>query len=151
MTFRVRRMTASGDMTFGHNGNDFLADIPEAVGQVAFTRVKMWEGQWFLNLNDGTPFFQEILGKGTQNFNQPTEQSFINSRDAAIQSRLTGTPFLTGLPGYNSNYDSATRAWQVNTTLSTAFGQIAVTIPIPNPSGPFTAGQDPAGGGAPLG
>lgn len=60
---RVRRTTADGDICFGHNANDYLVNTPEAVAQNVRTRLALWQGQWFINTDEGTPYLQQILGK----------------------------------------------------------------------------------------
>lgn len=142
MTFRVRRM-ANGDMTFGHGENDFLIDSPAAVAQLIQTRLLLWEGEWYLDLSEGTPYMQTILGN-----------SVSNARDAAIQDRILQTPFVAGLSNYSSSVDPTSRALTVSAVVTTAFG----TIPGPSSAngmlGParFTVAVTPLGpGGGGLG
>ncbi|SUP81231.1 Uncharacterised protein [Yersinia pseudotuberculosis] len=60
---RYRREDESGDYTFGQGDNTFLIDSPEAVAQAVKTRFELWRGQWFLDLTEGTPYIQSVLGK----------------------------------------------------------------------------------------
>ena len=51
---RVRRTTADGDICFGHNANDYLVNTPEAVAQNVRTRLALWQGQWFIDTDEGS-------------------------------------------------------------------------------------------------
>jgi len=62
---RYRRLTAAGDMNFGSQQADFLRDTPETVAQAVLTRLRLWLGEWFIDLTTGTPYQQAVLGKGT--------------------------------------------------------------------------------------
>jgi hypothetical protein len=63
---RYRTLDANGDYTFGQNGANFLVNSPAAVGQAVLTRVKLMQGEWFLDQTAGTPYDTEILGAGTE-------------------------------------------------------------------------------------
>jgi hypothetical protein len=139
MTFRVRAMSATGDMTFGSSKANFLIDSPQAVGQLVKTRLLLWEGEWFLNLSEGTPWFQNILGKSSESI-----------RDAAIQNRIANTPFVTGILSYASQV--LLRNLTITATLATAFGQTNLNnVPVYPPGGNFLFGQSPLGGFGGLG
>lgn len=124
-------------MTFGQSLNNYLFDSPEAVGQVVVTRLKLWQGEFWLDLNAGTPWFQQILGKSPA----PT-------RDSAIRQVILQTPFVTGLTNYSSTVDLRTRALTVSCTVQTAFGATTITVPFTAgpPAGPFELGVSPVGG-----
>lgn len=103
-----------GDMTFGHGGRDFAVDSPTSVAQAILTRLLLFMGEWFLNTNDGMPWFQEVLG-------HPYRSGIP---DAAIRQRIIGTPYTTQLLDYRSNYSSANRILTVSAKVFTAFGQV---------------------------
>lgn len=125
MTFRYRALTDSisgssnitgGDMTFGRGARNFLVDSPLAVAQAVLTRLKLWQGEWFLDLAAGTPWLQQVLGKPRG----------PGSPDAAIRARITGTPFVTRLTDYASSYTATTRSFTVSGKITTAFGPVTV-------------------------
>ncbi|EJX4360738.1 hypothetical protein OD522_005447, partial [Salmonella enterica] len=60
---RYRREDENGDYTFGRGDSGFFVDCPEAVAQAVKTRLQLWQGQWFLDVNEGTPYEQTIIGK----------------------------------------------------------------------------------------
>jgi hypothetical protein len=145
MTFAVRALSATGDYTFGRGAQNFLRDSPAAVAQAALTRLLLWQGEWFLDLLDGTPWWQDILA-----------QKNIGLAGAVIEARILGTPFAQSIDGYDAIYDSATRTFTVLGTLNTAFGSIQFSFPLKfNPNGGgnlFVIGGNPLGvGGGPIG
>lgn len=120
---RVRALDASGDMQFGHGSRDFLVNVPAAVVQRAKTRLDLWVGDWFLNTDDGTPYRTAVFGARTN-----------ATRDPAIRARLLGTPGCTGITTYASQQSRQSRAWSVQATIDTAYGQtlVATALNIPN-------------------
>jgi hypothetical protein len=124
-------------MTFGNSSANFLIDSPAAVAQVIGSKFRLWTGEWFLNLNSGTPWNQAILGKS-----RPT------TRDAAIRSVVLSTPFVNAItPGSYVATVNPQRGLSVSMEVVTAFGPITVTLPFaPTPVGPFELGFSPVGG-----
>lgn len=107
---RYRALDASGDMTFGHGSANFLVNSPEAVAQAALTRLRLQEGEWFLDVTEGTPYQTEILGYGT-----------AKSRDVAIRNRILGTPGLTDIVEYSSSVAPG-RKFSVDAQANTLYG-----------------------------
>jgi hypothetical protein len=126
MTFRYRRLDRDLDMTFGRGGLDFIVDTPEAVAQSVYTRLCLWEGEWYLNTMEGTPWLQQILG------NPPS-----SAVDSAIRERIYGTPYVMRLYDYASFYDAAMRTFTISCKIITAFGQVTSPPPgaVMSPSG----------------
>jgi hypothetical protein len=115
MTFRYRRLSPEGDMQFGRGIQNFLVDSPAAVAQAIMTRLNLWTNEWFLDLSAGTPWMQQVLGKPRQPGSSP---------DAAIRSRILGTPYVTRITNYASNFNSTNRSWTVSCRVFTAFGSV---------------------------
>src|SRR5690348_2465704 len=127
MTLRVRALTSGADgalyggndYSFGHGAVDFYADERETVGQIVLTRLRLWEGEWFVDTSDGTPYETQVLGTGTQ-----------GRRDMAIQERILGSPGVVRIAAYSSSFDGATRTFTISgTTIDTIFGQVAFVAP----------------------
>jgi hypothetical protein len=107
---RVRAMSASGDMTFGQGSANFLVSSPAAVAQLVLTRLRLWTGQWFLDLSAGTPWLTQVLGTGTAAL-----------YDAAIRTTILTTPGVLGIASYSSSVNRAARVLTVNATLNTVY------------------------------
>lgn len=114
---RYRKLTADGDYSFGNGQSDFWRDVPEAVGQAAMTRMLLWVGEWFLNIDEGTPYMQGILGKKSK------EEASIT-----IQERLLGTQGLTDLNNFEGILDPETRGMTVDVEIDTIYGPTAVQL-----------------------
>ena len=63
---RYRKLDDAGDMVFGHGSDDYYIDRAEAVAQAVMTRLRLWRGEWYLDTDEGTPYLQEIFGRGTE-------------------------------------------------------------------------------------
>ena len=110
---RYRKLDDNGDYSFGNGGANFFQDVPEAVGQAIVTRLYLFLGEWFLDTSDGTPWYTEVLGKGTE-----------GSRDLVLQERILGTTGLIELTGYQSSYQGLSRAFSVSLTADTRYGAL---------------------------
>lgn len=109
---RVRKVDASGDMVFGGDQAAFLRNSPDAVAQIVESRVNLWTGQWFLDLSDGTPFEEQVLGRYT-----------ANVRDAAIQYRILTTPGVLSIESYSAALDKTSREYAVSAEIETAYSK----------------------------
>ena len=63
---RYRKLDAAGDMTFGNGIGAFYVDIPEAPAQAVMTRLRMEQGEWFLDAKAGTISLQTHVHSGVQ-------------------------------------------------------------------------------------
>lgn len=113
---RYRKLTPTGDYTLAGR-QAFLVNSPETVAQAVLTRLRLWRGEWFLDVRDGTPYLQEILGK----------RQLGRSPDAAIKERILGTEGVQELLAYESTFDGDTRRLAVTATLSTIYGQAEIS------------------------
>lgn len=115
---RYRKLDADGDYSFGHGQADFYRDVPEAPAQAVRTRLKLWLGDWYLDLREGMPWVTKVLGKGT-----------ANTRDIAITSHALGTQGVTRITGYASSLDRDTRSFTGQMTIDTIYGAATVKEP----------------------
>lgn len=108
-------LDASGDYVFGHGAADFFVNVPETVGQSVLTRLRLFAGEWFLDLSDGTQWDTKVLGKYTGAL-----------RDLAVRQRILQTVGVTGIAEYDSSVDSVARKFAVSATMDTQFGQTTI-------------------------
>ena len=83
---KYRKLTENGDYAFGRGGADMHADTPEAVGQAVLTRLRLFAGEWFVDLKEGTPYVPGVLGKHTQ-----------DTYDPVFRERILDTEGVTGI------------------------------------------------------
>lgn len=123
---RYRKLATDGDYRFGHRDADFYKDTPEAVAQAIKTRLELSTGDWFLDLTEGTPYFPNILGHGTN-----------ATYDITIKQRIIGTPGVLSLDLYQSSLDPDTRQLSVYCLVTTVYGEVQVTVTPEDTSSPY--------------
>jgi hypothetical protein len=114
---RYRKLTSDGDYSFGSGQKDFYRDVPDAVGQAVKTRLELWLGEWFLNVDDGTPYLISVLGKQNK-----------KTADTTIQNRILTTEGLVSIQEYESAIDPDTRRMSVTTTVNTVYGPTELDV-----------------------
>lgn len=90
-----------------------LEDL-EAVQQAILTRLLLFQGEWFENLDEGLPLFQKIVGYKNQ-----------QAAALAITARVIGTPFVSGVK--DVSVSNTNRQLSYAATAQTVFGQAQVT------------------------
>jgi hypothetical protein len=122
-TILYRALDANGDPLFGQGQANFLADI-NAVAQAISTRLKLLQGEWWENLNAGTPVFQSMLGvAGTG--------KHPNAVALLLKQRILATPYVTGVSNVSTSYNGATRSFSFSCQVETQFGILTVTNQAP--------------------
>lgn len=116
---RYRKLDANGDYVFGHGVTDFLIDSPDTVRQSVQTRLGLLTGEWFLDKTEGTPWMEEILGKGTN-----------KTHDLVLQFRILQTDGVTSIIQYQSNVDPITRPLSVACLINTRFSIEPVLVEV---------------------
>lgn len=110
----VRLLQPDGDITT--QGVQFTSGLDE-VEQTIRTRLRLFLGEYFRDITDGTPWFEQILGKGVS----------VDARDAAIRNRVVNTPNVIRLTSYSSDFNINTREYSVTIGVLTSFGLLTVT------------------------
>ncbi|HIU85209.1 MAG TPA: hypothetical protein IAC66_07590 [Candidatus Aphodousia gallistercoris] len=110
---KVRKLTSTGDYRLGHADNDFFVDTAEGVAQNVLTRLALWQGQWFIDSSEGTPWLQQVLGKH-------------NAVDTVIKNRILETPGVLSISEYESILNPDTRSLTVTATIQTQYGQTTI-------------------------
>lgn len=115
---RYRKLTDTGDYSFGQSAANFYVNEPLAVGQSVQTRLELWEGEWYLDKNEGMPWTQEVFGARSN----PTY-------DMAIQARILETTGVVKIVSYSSSLGgSGSRGLVVRAEIITEFSSDAVTV-----------------------
>lgn len=111
-----RRLDANRDYRLGNGSADMLRNTPETVAQAVVTRLALLAGEWFLDLQDGTPYVQGVFGRHTQ-----------ASYDLVLRARILGTEGVTEILAYESLFDPDTRTLTVAVEIDTVYGPTSVT------------------------
>lgn len=112
-----RKLDENGDYSFGNKLADFLVNSPDAVAQAVKTRLMLWQGEWFANINSGTPYDTRILGNNT-----------LPLYDQAVREVIAGTQGVVSIVDYASYYDSNSRSVTIAAILDTVYGQAQLTV-----------------------
>lgn len=119
-TIAMRKLDPNHDPIAGLGTNAFVYDL-DAVAQLIDTRLLMFQGEWWANLSDGLPLFQQILGIG----------GAANASDliaSIIANRIEQTPYVVELSNISTTYSPNTRSYTFNCTVVTAFGNLQVCV-----------------------
>lgn len=110
----VRKLDENGDIVT--QGVIFITGQQE-IEQTIRTRLRLFLGEYFRDITDGTPWFEQILGKGTSQ----------SAREAALRNRIARTPGVIRLTSFSTDFDLSTRKLTVTASVLTAFGIATVT------------------------
>src|SRR5690625_1430527 len=106
---QVRRLGKDGDLVT--RGKMFL-DGREAIAQTIVTRLKLFLGEYFRDVTDGTPWFQQILGKFEN----------LNAVEAILRNRIARTQGVVRLLSFAMQYDLDARTVAIRATVLTVYG-----------------------------
>ena len=112
---RYRRLDSDYDMLFGQQQADFFRDSPEAVAQAVLTRLRLWRGEWFVDITDGTPYMQAALGYGKAKTIEP-----------AIRERILGTQGVTRIVDMSMYFEPDSRVATISAVIDTVYGRATV-------------------------
>lgn len=112
----VRRIDPdTGDIV---TAGDMFISGREEVAQTIRTRLRLFVGEYFRDITEGTPWYQTILGKGAT----------LSERDAAIKRRILRTDGVVQVVQFSTDYDVTTRVFTVQADVVTQYGTIGINI-----------------------
>ena len=123
-TITVRKLGTDGDPLWGQGQANFISDA-DAVAQIILTRLRLFQGEWWSDLTDGTPYWQQILGKsGSDNH--------IQVVTLILTQRIAATPYVNGVSNVQVSFNPSSRGMSFYCVVQTQFGPIALSnIPTP--------------------
>lgn len=104
-------------MTFGHEQQDFWRNVPDAPAQAISTRLKLWLGEWFLDITDGTPYQTNILGVDN-----------LQNVDPVLRERILETEGVDEIISLDVDYNADNRHINVSAVVSTIYGQQNIEV-----------------------
>lgn len=116
MTVRLINLN-TGDITT--SGTQFTSGALE-VAQTVKTRLQLFLGEYFRDINDGTPWWESVLGK----------EGTLSSKEAVIKNRIIRTEGVTEILSFDTDFDINTRAYTVNASILTQFGESELTVTV---------------------
>jgi len=109
----VRKLNEQGDIVT--TGDVFIQEREE-IAQTCVTRLKLFLGEYFRDITDGTPWFQQILGKFES----------LNTIESILRNRIARTPGVVRLLSFNLDYDLQSRSITISSYVLTQFGETEV-------------------------
>lgn len=107
----------SNDLVIENNNLVLVSDLEE-VRMLVYERLRTFLGEWFLNLNIGVPYFQEIFKKGTN----------LLTVSARLKETIIDTPGVLQLTWFNMDYEETTRVLSVSFDTLCSDGVISETV-----------------------
>lgn len=92
------KMTDEGDLAI-ENGSLSMVTGQDGIRQDLIQKLRSFLGEWFLDLSDGVPYYQNILIKN------PSPQVV----ESLLQDRILSTPGVIEILSFNLDYDPALR------------------------------------------
>ena len=117
MTVKYRRLDSNHDYMFGQNLDNFATNV-DAVAQAVLTRLLLFKGEWWEDINDGLPLFQSILGAPGSN---------IVARDFIIQDRIKQTEGVDNIESWSSSQNPNNGAYTFQVVINTIYGTVYLT------------------------
>lgn len=110
----VRALDDNGDIVT--TGAQFITEQDE-IAQTIKTRLRLFLGEYFRDITDGTPWYEQILGR---NVNE-------NAREASLRNRIANTPGVIKLLSFSTDFDIDARAYTVICSVQTNYGTVEIS------------------------
>jgi hypothetical protein len=108
-------LSASHDLDVS-TGDFVLLDGASRVRQQVLIKLKLWQGEWFLDTDFGTPYLASILGK----------QLTLSGAIAALRKSVLEVEGVRQITSLTYNFASAARTLSVSFMADTPYGLIEV-------------------------
>lgn len=113
---KYRKLTSTGDYSFGSGGNDY-ADGNEAVAQAIKTKLLLFYGEWWENLGEGIPMFQSVLG-------QTNPETIKSSLSMLVEQRIMEIQEVDSVKNIEIDYNRKNRTISMEVDATTTSGEI---------------------------
>lgn len=95
--------------------DDFgLTSDGDAIRQHVLIRLKFFQGEYFLNQNEGVPYYQQILIKNPR----------LSVIRALLQETILETPGISSISDFELSLNTSSRLLEVSFTATTDLGEI---------------------------
>jgi len=122
-------MLENRDLLLGVNSHDLettgfelhITEGVEATAQRIKVKLKLFLGEWFLDLLAGIPYYEDILIKNPD----------INKVNALIREAILTVPTVLSIETYEYELDSRARTFSVSFRCLTSSGEVESSIVLP--------------------
>lgn len=117
---RYRKLSPTGDYTFGQGPLNFYRDQVEAVAQAVKTRLQLYRASFWRDLNAGIPMMQGIAGT-------PGSPQNLAGIEATLQTEIRTTEGVLALLDSSVSFDSQTREYTYQALIQTQYSTTVIT------------------------
>lgn len=114
--YRTRRLDENGDPVIG--GKVWIYDI-EAVAQTIDTRLKLFAGEYWRDVTDGTPWIENILTKNNRT-------NTLQSKITILKERILQTGGVISILSWKTDFNYPERKLVINADILTEFGVTSI-------------------------
>jgi hypothetical protein len=104
-----------GKIVFSKSGDIQYVMAAERVRQQIEFRLSLWRGTWFLDSEFGTPYLQQILGKGLS----------LDGVIAAFRTQIMQVEGVQSITRFDYSFDRRQRTLSINLECSTDYGIVS--------------------------
>jgi hypothetical protein len=104
-----RKLTEDGDMTLG-NKQAYISDI-DAVKQAVITRLRQLIYEWWEQIEDGVPYWQQIIA-----------QRDIQTAEKLIRERIARTDHVVSILSFDPTWDNEKRHLTIACAIQSDYG-----------------------------
>ena len=116
MTVRDIKLSAENDLMVSGRDLVMVSDL-EAVEQAVRIKLQFIKGEWFLDANAGTPYFDGVFGKGNG----------LHLVSSLLRRSILDVPGVNEVTALNLSVNNETRKLTVSFKASTDLGEIEST------------------------
>lgn len=114
MSAPVRKLDESGDVMFGRGLQSFHVGSAATVQRVR-TRLLLILGEWFLNTDEGTPWWENEDSIAQPIMGVPRNLGYA---EAVLKARILGTDGVASLESFSLSMNGETRKLSVSATVT---------------------------------
>lgn len=126
---RYRKLDSNGDYSFGRGALNFYIDSSAAVAQAIQTSLNLFQGEWFLDITAGVPWYTQVVGYDTQAL-----------YDSLIKDKIKSVEGVLSIISYTSTLDTRARQLDIAVQVSTIFGVVSISQTLAVQTGYGTGG-----------
>jgi hypothetical protein len=114
---KIRKLDTNGDIHFGYGDADFISDSAQTVAQKVVQRLRLWEGEWFLDVTAGTPWKARVLGR-----------KYSKNIVQIIKQRIEETEGVQSVSSLDVSFEGNSRNLKINAHIMTEWGGAIVSV-----------------------
>jgi hypothetical protein len=114
-------LATDGDILIGPNGLEFVSGLA-AIAQAVRFRSLLFRAEWFLNLDIGVPYFEDLIGDASKS---PDLKARAHAAFAAV---ILDVPGIVAILQLDIDVDNGTRTMTITWAAQTLFGDTPTTV-----------------------